>query len=173
MTTFLARSDGKVLVPLVPAELAKLPTGMILSVKVEQPRSPEHHRLFFAVIARAFESWPEAHEFEPGDAEHLRAWLLCKAGYRVSQTFSLGEVPEKQRELVVTTIAAIVTQAMRGNGYAFVSPHKDGIAVHKPRSIAFEKLGQREFNALSEQVFGIVSQVLGVEVETLKKEAEK
>lgn len=172
MTTFLARSDGKVLVPLVAAELAKLPAGMILNVKVEQPRSPEHHRLFFAVIAEAFKTWPESHEFEPSDAEHLRAWLLCKAGYRTTTHYSLAEVPTKRREVVVTTVAAAIGQLLAGRPHAFVTPHKDGLAVHVPRSIAFEKLDQKEFNALSEQVFGIVSQVLGVEVETLKKEAE-
>lgn len=174
MTSFLARFDGFSLWP-APAshtEIAGLPKDRWLSVTVKRPRSPEHHRLFFAVIARAFESWPEAHEFEPGDAEHLRAWLLCKAGYRTTTHYSLAEVPEKRREVIVTTVAAAIGQVLAGRDHAFVTPHKDGLAVHVPRSMSFEKLGQKEFNALSEAVFAIIASVLGVEVEKLKKEAE-
>jgi hypothetical protein len=48
-------------------------------------RSPNRHRIYFALMAAAFANWPIEPRLHPGSAEHLRAWLLEQEEYCVSQ----------------------------------------------------------------------------------------
>jgi hypothetical protein len=72
------------------APLAEV-AAKILAIGAKGPkvRSPADHRRFFGVIKAAFLHWPEKHEFQPEDPEHLRAWLLCRAGYKPRVRFRL------------------------------------------------------------------------------------
>jgi hypothetical protein len=59
-------------------------------------RSSPQHRRFFKLINVAYHHWPEYTEFSPDNAEHLRAWLLCKSKHRnVVELESPGELSEE------------------------------------------------------------------------------
>src|SRR6187549_2868611 len=75
-----------------PEEVACPECGSLLNLRQLRsvtPRSPKQHRAFFRMIDLALRAWPEAYtEFQPEGVsdkdrhEHLRAYLLCLAGWR-------------------------------------------------------------------------------------------
>lgn len=132
-------------------------------------RSGPDHRRFFAVIKAAFEHWPEGHDFQPDDAEHLRAWLICKAGYRISTPIDLpSNASGHVRMLFRLGVEAALRSA--GNIVAFVVPHRNGVAVVRPRSIAFDKLGQHEFSDLRNAIEDVIRVETGLDPEALLTE---
>jgi hypothetical protein len=140
---------------------------------LEKPRSAPHHRRLFGLISAAFANWPESHEFQPDDPEHLRAWLLCRAGYREAREIEVA-YSEHNPELAKATALVIQAAIEEAGAYAFIRPHPSGgsVAVYRPRSIAWSRLSQKDFSPLAEAVEGVIESVIGVEAETLLKEHE-
>lgn len=137
-------------------------------VVLTKHRSGPDHRRFFALIRKAFDQWPETHEFTPDNPEHLRAWLTCKAGYRDSTPIHLPEeATESMRVLFRLGLEAAIRAA---NGYAFVTPYRDAVAVHTPKSIAWDKLNQREFGALRTAVEDVIKAEIGLDADQLLEE---
>lgn len=142
------------------------------SKPLKSARSPDDHRRFFGVINAAYHHWPEGHEFAPDNAEHLRKWLLCKAGYRDVTTIPVDYAEDQPAmlKLVLLTVEGAVKAA---DGYAFIRPHGYGLAVFKAKSIAWDKIGQKEFNAVRDAVEAVIKAELGIDPETLLKETER
>ena len=138
---------------------------------IVKARSSPDHRRFFAVIHRAFEQWPEAHPtFVPESAEQLRAWLLCKAGFREATPIMLpDDATEHMRDLFRLAIEASVRAA---GGYAWVVPYQNGAAVVRAKSIAWTRVGQSEFNAIRSAVEDVIAAEIGVTAEALLKHGE-
>lgn len=140
-------------------------------VVLTKHRSLPDHRRFFAVIRAAFEHWPSGHEYQPEDTKALRAWLTCKAGYRNSTPIFLPEdATDHMRVLFRLGIEASIRAA---NGVAFVTPYRDSVAVHTPKSIAFHEMSQSEFGALRTAVEDVIRTETGLDPEILLKEKEK
>lgn len=137
-------------------------------------RSSPMHRRFFALIAAAFSHWPEHAEFQPEDAEHLRAWLLCKANWRESR-----EVPVAYSEgnpaLAKLTALAIEAALKEAGSHAFIRPHPSGgsVVVYRAKSLAWDKCDQKAFGPVAEAVEAIIEAELGVSADTLLKETER
>lgn len=127
-----------------------------------KPRSSEDHRRFFALISAAFDQWPEGADFTPDNAEHLRAWLLCKANYRKTTMIETYEP--------AATAVAIEAAFRAADTYAFVRPYGDGVAVYSPKSLRFDKTDQKAFNAVRDEVSSIIESVIGVTAEQLLRE---
>lgn len=130
-------------------------------------RSLPDHRRFFGVIRAAYEQWPERHEFQPDNEEHLRAWLLCKAGYR--ETISIpvaGDDPKVSRVAVIAAEAALKAS----QSYSFVRPNGLGLAIFRPRSIAWDTLNQREFGPIRQAVEDVITAETGLDCEQLLRE---
>jgi hypothetical protein len=136
---------------------------------LEKPRSSADHRRFFKLISAAFSQWPEGHEFQPDNAEHLRAWLLCKAGYRETTTVPV-EYAEGQPAMLRLVSLTVESAVKAANGFAFIRPHGAAVAVHKARSIKFEKLSQKSFGPLRDAVTEIITAEIGVDASTLLRE---
>lgn len=137
-------------------------------VVLTKHRSGPDHRRFFAVIKAAFHHWPSGHEFTPDSPEHLRAWLTCRAGYRDSTPIYLpDDATETMRVLFRLGIEAAIRAA---NGYAFVTPYRDAVAVHTPKSIAWDKLNQKDFGALRTAVEDVIKAETGLDAEQLLTE---
>ena len=128
----------------------------------QQARSNPDHKRFFGLIKAAFEHWPEGFEFRPDNAEHLRAYLLCRARYR---TTTMIEVDEPAKAVFVIEVAFRAAGA-----YAFVRPYGDGLAIHAPKSIKWETLPQKQFNDIRDSVTGIIEDVVGASAEQLLTE---
>jgi hypothetical protein len=134
-------------------------------------RSPQDHRRFFGVIRAAFLHWPEQHEFQPDDAEHLRAWLLCKAGYkRVTHIPFEASWPDAMQRLAVLSAEAALKAA---KSHAFLRPDPTGFLVFAPKSIDWETLGQKEFSKVREAVEEVIAAETGKSANDLLKETER
>ena len=131
-------------------------------------RSSPDHRRFFAMIRAAYDHWPAKHEFQPDSAEHLRAWLTCKAGYRESTIIDLPDgATDGMQRLFVLAIEASVKAA---DGLGFVRPYNGSVVVFKPRSIAWDTLGQREFAAVRDAISDVIEAETGITVDALLRE---
>ncbi len=121
-------------------------------------RSPEHHARFFAVIAAAYHHWPDAHDFQPANAEHLRAWLLCKA---------------KHCDVMTSAPEAFLRGSFKHAG-GFCFRYVSGGLVHEytPRTINWEKMDQRAFSPIAQAVDEIIEAEIGIPTDRLLKETE-
>ena len=134
-------------------------------------RSGPDHRRFFALISAAFAHWPEAHEFQPDSPEHLRRWLTCKAGYRESIPILLPEDADPQTIQMFHMAIEATISACEGEG--FVVPYRSGVAIIKAKSIAWDKLGQREFAEVRSAVEDVIKAETGFEADKLLSETER
>lgn len=135
---------------------------------LESGRSSPDHRRFFGLIAAAFRQWPHNHDFQPDSSEHLRAWLTAKAGYRES---TLIELPDGATDGMQKLFALSIENAIKATGgFGFVVPYRAGVAVIKPKSIAWHKIGQREFGQLRDAVTDIIEDVIGAKADDLLRE---
>lgn len=117
------------------------------------------------MIHAAYDHWPSSHEFQPDSAEHLRAWLTCKAGYRESTIIDLPDgATDGMQRLFVLAIEASVKAV---DGLGFVRPYNGSVVVFKPRSIAWDKLGQREFSQVRDAISDVIEAETGIKVDDL------
>jgi hypothetical protein len=154
------------------APLAEV-AAKILEIGARGPRvrSPQDHRRFFGVIRAAFMHWPENHPWQPEDPEHLRAWLLCRAGYKsVTEIPFEDHWPDAMRELATLAAEAALKAA---KSHAFVRPHPGGLFVFTPKSLKFEELGQKEFGQIREVVEEVIKCETGREASELLRETGK
>ena len=139
-----------------------------------KPRSLDQLRRFFGMLRAMYQHWPSSAEFQPESEEHLRKFVLCKSGHRESTDVA---VPFAEDQPGLTKLVAVSVEAcVRGaGGFAFIRPHPDGglVRVYKAKSIAFDKLGQADFNALNDAVEMVYAQETGLDPETVLREAER
>lgn len=135
-----------------------------------KPRSPDDHRRLFGLISKAFDNWPEAHEFRPDSAEHLRAWLLCKAGYRETVTIPLESDDAPALRLALAAVEAAIAYFAARGAFAFVRPHGHALAVISAKSINWQTLDQKKFAPIREAVEEIITAETGTEASAFLKE---
>lgn len=133
---------------------------------MSKPRSPEQHRRFFGVIGALFHHWPEQHPFQPHSAEHLRAWLLCRAGYRYVTTFHCEDDAGPLAKLVPVIFAA----ALKKNAWCWAKGNELYVCV--PQSIAFAEMDHKTFVKVSSDVDEVIRAETGLDPDQLLKETE-
>ena len=138
-----------------------------------KPRSLEQLRRFFGVLRAMKFHWPETAEFQPDNEEHLRKWVLIKARHRETTDIPVFFA---ENELGLTRETAVVIEgALKAAGaFAFVRSHPNGgmVRVYKAKSIAFDKLGQAEFNKLNDEVEAVYKSETGLDPDTVLKQTE-
>jgi hypothetical protein len=128
-------------------------------------RSIDQHRRYFAVIKQAFENWPETHDFQPDNAEHLRKWLQVKAGYRTVQEIDVTRSDPRSMQIIESTLRA----AMKATGdYAWTVVHGKRLYVVASRSIAFDKIPHGEFSTLNNKVQEVIESEAGIKVDQME-----
>lgn len=136
------RRVGDALVPVnddAKAALATLPPGRMMRAAVSKPRSKKQHGRVFAAIDEAFRNWPFTHEFNPEDAAHLRAWLLCRVGH-VEKPMIDVDVPDGSNPIAVAMQVAHHMEAAKRRGkYAFARPGNSRIRIFVPDTINWER----------------------------------
>ena len=139
-----------------------------------KPRSAPQLRRFFGMLRAMVQHWPETAEYQPENEEALRKWVLIKAGHKETTDVA---VPFAEDQPGLTRLVAIAVEAcVRGaGGYAFIRPHPDGglLRVFKAKSIAFDNLGQAEFNALNDAVEDIYASETGLNPDEVMKQTEQ
>jgi len=152
-----------------------------VTIKADSIRSPDEHRLFFATIEQAFNSWKPDHEFRPENKEHLRAWLLCEAGYCTTTLFQVvhgasdgcfiesmdGEKIEVAKN--IGDLAAKVAKAVRNDKRPIIDPYGPAVRVRIAKSIAWHNLGQARFHQIVSKVSDVLVAELGVSISDLKQ----
>ena len=134
-------------------------------------RSPQDHRRFFKLIHSTYHHWPEANAFTPDSAEHLRAFLLCKAGYRDVTMIPCPEYADAKTIQMISAAAAAALKASKS--YAFIRPHAGGLAVFSPKSIAWDKLDQSGFNRIRDAVEAVIRDETGMEPDDILNHTEE
>ena len=150
------------------AQVEKLTERQTVKLKVVRERSSKHHRFYFKVIAAAFNQWPDPHEFQPEDPDHLRQWLQCKAGYTHHMDFPAGDNPQLVADIVCAFAAQIAEER-----HVFPRICGDTVRLYWAKSIAWAQLSQTQFKDVARPVFEIVESVVGVEVERLATDNAK
>lgn len=128
---------------------------------------PDHNR-FFALICAAFQQWPEDHDFEPRDHDHLRKWLLCKAGFFSVKTFELPDGDPVMMARMMEFAETLMENA--GDDDRFGRWRGRTLAVFQARSMAFESLGQKEFAEVRTAVEDVIKAETGLDPEALLRE---
>lgn len=138
--------------------------GCVLS----QPRSAKEHRFFFAIIAAAFDNWPEGHEFQPRNAEQLRGWLMLEVGEH--ERLGNGYHPSRPS---LTQLQDFVMQAIhqvRLSHYGRLAVDDEGaIELHYPRSVAL--MHQKEFHPVVEKILLEIQAHTGLTPRDLRRAA--
>lgn len=135
----------------------------------EKRRSLQQHRRYFALIKAAYEHWPERSRsrFRPDSEDHLRKWLQCKAGHRTLVEVDVPATDERTLAIVKTAVAAAMAAT---KDHAWVTTHGGKVVVLASRSINFDTLPHKEFDALSRTVEDIIRAETGLEPEQLLTE---
>lgn len=133
-----------------------------------KPRSVEQLRRFFAVLKAMHHHWPEKHEFQPHDEEHLRKWVLCKAGHRtIVNTLTLPKMAQDTLEQVKSVINIVLEADNR-----FPRWKGNTVASYEAKSINFHTLGQAAFNKLNDEVEAVYAAETGLDPEQVLKNHE-
>ncbi len=123
------------------------------------------------MIKAAKSNWPESHEFQPRNAEHLRGWLIAKAGWydRVvvhppPEIVSKDAKAHKQAMLWMEQSIA----AVRGSkDLSWIRRYGNNIVVFSPKSIALHEMGHQEFGMLNEKVSEVLAGIIGMDGDEL------
>jgi len=128
-------------------------------------RSAPQHRRTFGLIAKAFANWPEQYEFQPRDAEHLRAWLLVQAGYAdVPQTIRCDD----ENAIRVAGVVRAAFQAAQSN--AFVETKGNRVLIVTPKSMSFDKLPHLHACVIMQAIDELIEDIVGVSCDQLLRE---
>ena len=142
------------------------------SLRSVTPRSPKQHRAFFRMIGLGLQAWPEGFEFQPEGVseqdrrDHLRAWLLCRAGWRrmIGQPLEPGA-----GDVETDRFWAAMLYASR-HCIVFRVEHegkKFGVA---PKSIAWGECDPIDFRTVFEEVKFLIEDICGIKIIFTPKE---
>jgi len=134
---------------------------------VPHPRNYERHKALFGMLKPAFYYWPDpdVEPFRPNDAEHLRAWLLVKAGWRESEDLKISGTSSKY----ATIMAMAFLNRKREKTAVHFEELKDGIRVYWPKSVAYNKCSEDQFKKVLTSVTEIVEDIIGVSVKEMRE----
>jgi hypothetical protein len=133
-------------------------------------RSLPDMRRFFGVLRKAYQNWPELHEFQPSSEEELRAWCLVRAKYLEVEHVAYPEFAHDDphiKKIFRLAVEGSFAAIHRRRGYAELRVTAAGIDIITPRSIAFASLSQKEFNPVRDEVEAVIEDALGVTAEQL------
>jgi len=134
--------------------------------KKPHPRNAERHALFFVVLPQVFANWPPSYElFQPMSVEHLRKWLIYKAGWCTMRELAI-EGPNKH---VIMTALKFFTES--GGQNVFFTTTAKSIREYRPRSTAYNKCKEADFKRIMDHSFDLIESIIGVPIEALKREA--
>ena len=136
-----------------------------------KPRSLDQMRRFFGVLRTIYNHWPEAvEEFQPHSEEHLRKWILCKAGHgTVVQTLTM---PRTSNPSLMAALMSFAEQLLEIDN-RFGRWKGSTLAIYEAKSIAFHKLGQAAFNRLNDEVEAAYKEVTGLDPDEVLNQTER
>lgn len=160
------RWDGEHLIPLrsfAKAADRVFVIGEVYPMVVREEASSASRRHYFALIREAWRNLPEDAMQRYPSPEHLRKWALIKAGYREERTHVCGSKAEALR---------LQTFVKPMDDYAVVLVQGAVITIYTARSQRGRAMDRETFQASKTAVLAILSELIGVELETLNRQVE-
>ena len=130
----------------------------------EHERSQISHNHFFACLQEAWTQLPEEYAQRFPSVEALRKWSLVRAGFATERSI-VADTPEQ-----ATEIGAFVRPS---DPYAVITVKGNVVTVYTAMSQSRKNMGHKEFTASKQAVLEIVSQMVGVDVDTLAANSGK
>lgn len=127
-----------------------------------EERSAASHAHYFASLEEAWNNLPEPVAKRFPTSTHLRKWALCKAGYADERSIVCSSSEEAQR------IAAFVRNF---DHYAVITVQGNVVRVFSAQSQSKRSMGAKAFQESKTKVLDIVSELIGVERDTLVSNA--
>lgn len=139
---------------------ATLVIGELYRIAIEEERSAQSHRHYFATIFDAWQNLPtdQAERFQ--SSEHLRKFSLIKCGYSDQRQIVCASKAEAMR------LRAFIAPM---DDYAIVTAVESVVTVFTAKSQSTKAMGRQAFNESKQKVLDYVSQLLGVSVDDLRK----
>lgn len=128
-----------------------------------QERSSASHRHYFGMVARAWENLPERVSARFPTSEHLRKAALIKAGFYDERSITLANNAEAR------ATAAFVKPL---DDFASIYVQGATVVVMTAKSQSEEAMGPKDFQRSKEAVLAILSNIIGVDVTTLRRQQE-
>lgn len=155
--------QGDVMVPL--ERFSKLcnrefVVGESYPLVIQEARSAETHRHYFACIAEAWKNLPENVAERWPTSEHLRKWALVQAGFRDERSIVCASKAEALR------VAAFIRPI---DEYAVVIVSEATVIEYRAKSQSTRAMGKKEFQDSKQKVLDIVSGLIGVETAHLER----
>ena len=153
--------DGEAMVPRVrrAADLTFV-VGETYPMKVEEERSSNSHRHYFAAVNEAFHNLPESLVQDFPTPEHLRRYALIKAGICDSQTLVCASAAEARR------VAAFMKPL---DEFSIVTVNAGTITRYTAKSQSIRAMGKKEFQESKDKVLDVLSAMIGTTVSELER----
>lgn len=153
--------DGEAMNPLNPRLADRYyVVGETYRLEPREDRSQKSHGHYFASIQEAFQNLPEHLAERYATADHLRKWALIKAGYSDARSVVCASKAEALR------VAAFIRPL---DDFALVVALECVVTVYTAKSQSLRAQGKKDFQRVKDRVLDIVSGMIGVGVEDLKK----
>lgn len=122
---------------------------------------------YFARLKAMFHHWPDTHDRQFSNENEFRAWIQMKAGYRdIVLDMPMSGIKGEVAAMIATTV-------LRSAGsYAVAAAVKGRLVVLKPRSIAFHKMGPKEFSRLVDDVDAAYRNETGLDPDDVTRQTE-
>lgn len=165
MRPILCQWDGEVMRPTGRMQAiadAQFVPGERYRLEVVCNRSGADHRHYFAWLHEAWSNLPEHLEGRWADEDALRRWALIKADFFTVHTYYAETETEADRYS-----ASMLEQDSE------VQIERAGFRVIVKRAMTqnFKSMTQRQFHDSKDKVIRVVSMLIGVTPETLKRES--
>jgi len=157
--------DGESMIPLQPRLADRYyVVGETYRLEPREDRSQASHNHYHASIDEAWKNLPEHMAERFATADHLRKWALIRAGYRDERSVVCAFHAEAQR------VAAFIKPL---DDFAVVTAINAVVTVYTAKSQSMRAMGKAEFQKSKDRVLDVVSAMIGVGAEDLKKNVGK
>ena len=157
------RWTGEAMIPLVKSVAERqYEVGETYRLEPWEERSPASHGHYFAAINEGWRNIPEHLAERWPTPEHLRKWLLIKAGYHDERSIVAASKAEAHR---------IATFVKPLDDYAIVTVTEAVVTIYTAKSQSMRAMGKQEFGESKRKVLEVLSGMIGVSQEDLNANA--
>lgn len=128
-------------------------------------RALNSHQHFFASVTEVWKNLPDELALQFPTPDILRAHALIMTGFRRERRLIASSAQEARK------IAAFLRPQAASDDYAIISVAGNAVVEWKAKSQSYRSMGKKEFMDSKWKVLEFVAALIGIEPETLKKEA--
>lgn len=153
--------DGEVMKPVARALRfcdRQFVVGETYPLVVHEDRSTNSHNHFFASVGEVWKNLPEKYSKRFATAEHLRKWILIKAGYADERSIACATPEEALR------VASFIKPM---DDYSIVIVADATIKVFTAKSQSPRAMDKKTFQESKQAVLDIAAEMIGVDPATL------